>query len=476
MTSASRITWPPTLALGLCLLVCAGCGRHESPQPPALVLDIRPGADGSNPGGFAALNGIVYFEADDGVHGAELWRSDGTAVGTWLVCDVAPGPASSYPWQLTTHGGQLYFAADDGVHGKELWVSDGTAAGTHLFFDAAPGAAEGYPTDLASLNGLLYFNVRAPAPRPGAWRTDGSATGTIPLAELGAGETSALASNFVSAPTIGAVFFTRDSVLASTDPFCCTREELWRTDGTRAGTRRVAAFPPQSGVFVIDWIGYLVELPPRLLFFETEELWSSDGSPEGTQRVAAGFYPFGGSHGVYSRGIGAPTVFNGRLWFAAIPGSLDHRELWVTDGTPSGTQRASDLSVGTSYSPSTLAVMGGQLYFLAVDDAQAGGLFRTAGGTQPLTAPERVKTLTTGLGASMGWAGELVVAGDALVFDLDSSRELWWSDGTPEGTQRLIGGFDPSAGPLQLTVVGRRVFFRAQTAAAGAELWVLNLD
>ena len=50
----------------------------------------------SHPGSFAALpDDTVLFAADDGVHGRELWRTDGTAAGTAMVADLAPGPTGS---------------------------------------------------------------------------------------------------------------------------------------------------------------------------------------------------------------------------------------------------------------------------------------------------------------------------------------------------------------------------------------------
>lgn len=97
-----------------------------------MVKNINPGAANMTDFDplFTNINGTLYFVANDGVHGYELWKSRGTPASTVLVKDInAEGnpPSTIYYNNLTNVNGRLFFVVDDGIHGQELWVSDGTA-------------------------------------------------------------------------------------------------------------------------------------------------------------------------------------------------------------------------------------------------------------------------------------------------------------------------------------------------------------
>src|SRR5690349_19962147 len=84
----------------------------------------------SNPSIGAAMGGYFYFAASDGTNGStgrELWRTDGTPAGTTLVRDICPGAGDSSPQMIVAAGTNLFFVASDGIHGPQLWKSDGTA-------------------------------------------------------------------------------------------------------------------------------------------------------------------------------------------------------------------------------------------------------------------------------------------------------------------------------------------------------------
>ncbi len=89
-----------------------------------LKRDFHPGSPDLPPGDLTAVNGKLFFRAQS-AQGAELWQSDGTPGGTVLVKDIRPGPASALAAAqkplFTDVNGTLFFAANDGAKGPELW-------------------------------------------------------------------------------------------------------------------------------------------------------------------------------------------------------------------------------------------------------------------------------------------------------------------------------------------------------------------
>ncbi|MFL5801951.1 MAG: ELWxxDGT repeat protein [Roseiflexaceae bacterium] len=129
-----------------------------------LVKDIVPGGDHSDPNSLTNAHGRLFFTANDRVHGRELWTSDGTAAGTTLVKNIRPDTRTPVditpdPVILGAVGRTLFFTISDGIHGDELWKSDGTAAGTTLVQDIAPGRASSTPVGMAIAGSQLFFSA-----------------------------------------------------------------------------------------------------------------------------------------------------------------------------------------------------------------------------------------------------------------------------------------------------------------------------
>src|SRR5262249_33897140 len=89
---------------------------------PTLVTEIKDTTASSDPSNLVNVNGALYFTANDGAHGTQLWKSDGSAAGTVMLTDLNEGGFN--PGSLTDVNGTLFFTANDGIHGTELWKSD----------------------------------------------------------------------------------------------------------------------------------------------------------------------------------------------------------------------------------------------------------------------------------------------------------------------------------------------------------------
>ena len=398
-----------------------------------LVKDIYPGSNeygpnSSSPQNLTAVNGVLYFVADDGTHGRELWKSDGTADGTVMVKDINPGSGSSSPRDLTDVNGVLYFAADDGTNGRELWKSDGTAGGTVMVKDIRSGggwSGSSSPSNLTVLNGVLYFVADDGTNGRELWKSDGTADGTVLVKDIYTG-TSYGRPNSSSPANLtdmnGLLYFTAYDGTNG--------QELWKSDGTGAGTVLVKNIRSGSG----------------------------SSSPQNL------------------------TTVNSVLYFAADDGT-NGNELWKSDGTADGTVLVKDVYTGTNSSnPSYLTDVNGVLYFTANDGTDGAKLWKsdgTAGGTV------LVKDIVRSAwgwddfefeGGGGGWMSNLTNVNGALYFvanDGPHGYELWKSDGTTDGTVMIkdINTLTHHAHPSYLTEIDGMLYFRAYDGVNGWELW-----
>ena len=142
----------------------------------ALVKDILNGPNGSSPKNFVQMGGYAYFTANDGATGNELWRTDGTLAGTTRVADINTnnmGAASSDPSNLFVVNGFVYFIANDGTTGRELFRTDGTT--TKQVADIDKGAGDAFASNkdpwFTVIGGTLFFVADDGTGRQ-IWKTD----------------------------------------------------------------------------------------------------------------------------------------------------------------------------------------------------------------------------------------------------------------------------------------------------------------
>lgn len=227
------------------------------------VKDIWPGPQPSIPSDFVRYHQQVFFRADDKIHGTELWHTDGTESGTKLVIDLNPGRASSFPqYPISVKFASaaervLVFLADDGTHGQELFRSDGTEAGTFLIKDINP-TGDSLPLDITPYRGLVYFSADDGVHGTELWASDGTEQGTQLFADLNRGQVRSSPQSFTVAA--GRLFFV---AIVPDDAHYTVRTQLWMTDGTSAGTRLIYEEPGMSYGYSIN---DLTALENKLLF------------------------------------------------------------------------------------------------------------------------------------------------------------------------------------------------------------------
>ncbi|MCX5887218.1 MAG: hypothetical protein NT096_15125 [Proteobacteria bacterium] len=136
------------------------CDPAMQDKEPYLVRDIYSGTSSSSPSYLINVNDTLFFRANDGTNGIELWKSNGTEAGTVMIKDIQPGiNHSSYPLPQITIQGTLFFSADNGTTGNELWKSDGTSNGTTIVKDINVGINSSSPSSLTTINNILFFSA-----------------------------------------------------------------------------------------------------------------------------------------------------------------------------------------------------------------------------------------------------------------------------------------------------------------------------
>lgn len=427
-----------------------------------LVLDLMPGSGSGCVGLLTPLTDTVLFSARDALLGWELFRTDGTAAGTEAVADLCPGGDSS-PQGLQEVDGLVFFRADDCVSGSEPWVSDGTAAGTRRIGDLQPGSGAGGGARFGAGPGGVYFQGGGPQ--------------GVELHVLRDGELEAELVADVW-PGIDSSYGTAHAELDGRLYWCATDGvsgmSLWSTDGTGPGTAQLADPCPATGHAGPQEI---TAYGDRVVFSADDgihgrEPWITGACGVGAQLIAD-INPDGNSG--YDRYEFRHV--NDILFMKAQPSSGVVR-YWVSDGTPEGTLQL-PMRPGwllTEAHPRHV-VSGSLIYAHGVDDENGSELWTTDGtlaGTRLVLEPDPdIDLAPTNFGSFR----------DGVLFSGDSSagRGPWFSDGSAAGTFRLAEAevsedWPQHTGPHRILQVGEIAFFDWTLSFDPiiAELWITD--
>ncbi len=441
-----------------------------------MVKDINPNGD-SMPTDLINYNSKIFFTADDGVNGKELWVTNGTE--TTLLKDINPGENGSDISNFKILNGKLLFTATDEANGNELWATDGTEAGTKLVKDMFPGSGGSYAFEFIEFNNALYFRSEDGVHGTELWKTDGTTDGTVMVGDLREGEFGSNPSNFA--------ILNNKLYFSAIDGFDYdngqTGLELWVSDGTAAGTHLVKDINP----FESSQASGLTTFGNKIYFSADDgtngnELWATDGTEAGTYMVKD-ISTSGNGNSLAGNFI----VFNNKLIFTAYSAEAG-REMWTTDGTQAGTYMLKDVKAGTAGSviPQFRHFIYKDKLLLTLDDGTHGAEIWSTDGTTAGT--QLYLDIFPGPDGSMNPNQAPMTFAEVngtLYFraldNYDEYYQLWKSDGTTAGTKKLLP--DPTT-PYNFalaqipgfTALGDKLYFRAQYDENGYELWSVTAD
>ena len=342
------------------------------------VYDIRPGSSGSSIGSKMSMvvDDVLFFSANDGNSGHELWAYN-TSNGSnpWRVMDINSGSDSSNPGDnmAVVVGDTLYFDADDGSAGLELWAHDTSNQSTWQVTDISSGSGNGNPGRYMQIlvGDTIYFSATDDSTGDELWAHDTSNHSTWQVADInhwimmgGAG----LSSNpgEYMAVSVGDTIYFSAAVEQQ-------GAELWAHDISNQSTWRVVEI--YTGSIGSNPGENMAVVVGDTLYFDAndgisgEELWAHDTSNHSTWRVTDIINGVSGSSPAAKMSIlvGDTIYFDADDYF-------DGHELWAHDVSNQSTWQVADISGGSrSSNPGHISeiLVGDTLYFSA-DDGNTG--------------------------------------------------------------------------------------------------------
>lgn len=439
-----------------------------------LVRDIYPGAESSTPIDLTVSGGMLFFSAVHPTSGRELWRSDGTSAGTVIVTDLRPGVSSSMSTSSEIAAGTrvaggisfsaVLFTANDGISGEELWET--TALGVQLRADIRPGAGSSTPRGLHERSGHVMFaaNDGSTGVEPYYTRTSGATR----IADIQRGSNSSNPDGFAAGTVGGSLkfFYAANTPLIGVELWCYDTANSTNTLLRDINPGNVSSQP-------VTFIAGSLALVAATTAAEGRELWRSDGTPAGTVLVK-NIATTGGSS---PEGFVTLSTAPLRVVFEA-QNSAGTNQLWVTDGTNAGTSFVTQFTNGSLARPVAAlpgaralgaGIMAPLFPITFVTDGTAAGttVLET---TLPLPRSSHPRDL---LGSAPGAAAWLVATTSA------TGEEPFRSDGSAAGTQLVTelragtaAGVAPRSPGVDAIEVAGLVYFAGTTTTEGTELWV----
>lgn len=308
--------------------------------------------------GMVRWNSALYYTADDGVNGAELWRYDGTSAN--MVSDSCLG-CDSYPMWLTVFDNKLYYMGSDGVNGRELWVYDGVNPPS-MVADINPGAGNAVPSHLYVFNNELYFNASNSGSDYELWKYDGINPPSR-VADIFAGLTGS--HPYGMQEFSGKLYFS-----AQNSP---VNREIWVYDGINPPSLVYDIYPGGSSDPGGVYGGAFTELDGKIYFHANDgvngiELWGYDGVADPALVKNISFDMFSSSPDYF-------VVLNDKLYFQALSlndalESPEGTELYSYDPATDTVSLVADIAAGTAdSSPSKMELVGSVIMFTATTAA-----------------------------------------------------------------------------------------------------------